>query len=184
MKLTIREMILAALFAALTMVGAFIKIPIGVVPITLQFLFTALAGIMLGGRVGAISQLVYVVVGLIGFPVFAGGVGGPGIIVKPSFGYLMGFVLAAYVIGKLAEGINKPRFINLFAVVSVGLVVMYIVGLPYFYVILNYVMGSKMSFYNTLNKGMLIFLPGDLLKCLLVALLGTRVIPAIKKAVI
>lgn len=184
MKISIKEMILAALFAALTTVGAFISIPIGAVPITLQFLFTALAGILLGAKVGALSQLVYVILGLIGLPVFAGGMGGVGMVAKPTFGYLLGFVLAAYIIGKLAEVVDKPSFLRLFTAIIAGLVVMYIVGLPYLYLILNYVIGSKISFYNTLNKGMLVFLPGDLLKCLLAAILGTRVIPLIKKVVI
>lgn len=64
-----RNMVLAALFAALTAIGAFLQIPTGTVPITLQFLFTALAGLLLGWKWGAISQLLYVGIGLLGLPV-------------------------------------------------------------------------------------------------------------------
>ena len=70
-----RELVLCALFTALTAVGAFIKIPVPVVPFTLQFLFTMLAGLLLGGRLGAISVGAYAVLGLLGLPIFTEGGG-------------------------------------------------------------------------------------------------------------
>ena len=72
MKLSIREMILISLFTALTAIGAFISIPIGDVPITLQSMFSLLAGLLLGPKLGALSQLVYVLLGLSGIRIFAG----------------------------------------------------------------------------------------------------------------
>ncbi|NLY84989.1 MAG: biotin transporter BioY, partial [Tissierellia bacterium] len=63
MKLTIREMTLVAMFAALTSIGAFISIPIGEVPITLQTLFVLLSGLILGPKLGALSQLIYLILG-------------------------------------------------------------------------------------------------------------------------
>ena len=72
-KITTREMTLCALFTVLTAVGAFIKIPIPVVPFTLQFLFTMMAGLLLGGRLGAASVGLYALLGLIGLPIFAEG---------------------------------------------------------------------------------------------------------------
>ena len=95
-----RNMVLAALFAALTAIGAFLQIPTGTVPITLQFLFTALAGLLLGWKWGAISQLLYVGIGLLGLPVFTQG-GGIGYVLQPSFGFLLGLIPAAAVIGAL-----------------------------------------------------------------------------------
>ena len=71
----IKNLILCALFVCLISIGAFIKIPIPVVPFTLQFLFTSLAGILLGGNLGAFSVLIYTLMGLLGFPIFAGGGG-------------------------------------------------------------------------------------------------------------
>ena len=70
-----RELVLCALFTALTAVGAFIKVPVPVVPFTLQFLFTMLAGLLLGGRLGAISVGAYAVLGLLGLPIFTEGGG-------------------------------------------------------------------------------------------------------------
>ena len=86
----LRNQILCAIFTALIAIGAFIRIPVPVVPFTLQFLFTTLAGVLLGSRLGATSVILYIVLGLLGVPVFAEG-GGPGYILKPSFGYLPGF---------------------------------------------------------------------------------------------
>ena len=97
-----RNMVLAALFAALTAIGAFLQIPTGTVPITLQFLFTALAGLLLGWKWGAISQLLYVGIGLLGLPVFTQG-GGIGYVLQPSFGFLLGLIPAAAVIGALSN---------------------------------------------------------------------------------
>jgi len=105
-----RDLILVALFAALTAVGAFIKIPIPYVPFTLQYFFCALAGIILGSKLGALSQIIYVAVGLVGAPVFTDG-GGITYIFKPTFGYLIGFIVAAYVIGKIRE---KNYWVNFY----------------------------------------------------------------------
>lgn len=86
-----RTMSLAALFAALTAIGAFLQIPVGITSITLQFLFTSLAGLLLGAKWGALSQLVYVILGLVGLPVFTQG-GGPGYLLQPSMGFLLGLI--------------------------------------------------------------------------------------------
>lgn len=182
MKLNAKQMILAALFAALTAVGAIIKIPLGAVPITLQLLFTVLAGIMLGAKLGALSQLVYIIIGLLGVPVFAGGTGGPTTVVSPSFGYVIGFVLGAFVIGKIAEGQVNPSFIRLILASIAGVVVIYAVGVPYLYLIMNNVVGKAMTFSNALKFGLVVFIPGDLLKCVIAAVLGVKVIPAVKRA--
>lgn len=87
-----RSLVYCTLFTALIAVGAFIKIPIPVVPFTLQYLFTMLAGILLGSRLGSLSVLAYMILGLIGLPIFSEG-GGIGYVFKPSFGYIIGFAL-------------------------------------------------------------------------------------------
>lgn len=184
MKIKTRDMILVALFAALTAVGALISIPIGEVPITLQILFTALSGVMLGAKLGALSQVIYIAIGLIGAPVFAGGKGGVSVIFGPTFGYLIGFVIGAYVIGKIAEGSNRPSFKRLLFASLMGLVVIYAIGFPYLYLILTKVNNFHVTFYGVLKTGVLVFIPGDLAKCILTAFLGVRIIPTLKKEIL
>ncbi|MCG8608351.1 biotin transporter BioY, partial [bacterium] len=96
----IRFYLLSSLFAALTAAGAFIKIPLPYVPLTLQPLFVIMAGSVLGAKFGAQSQLIYLAVGLSGVPVFANG-GGPAYILQPTFGYLLAYPVAAYTVGFL-----------------------------------------------------------------------------------
>ena len=86
---------LCALFVALIAVGNFIRIPIPPIPITLQLLFTALAGMLLGAKRGMICCAAYVLIGLCGFPIFTGGCG-PQYIFHPTFGMLIGFVPVSY----------------------------------------------------------------------------------------
>ena len=102
-----RKLVYTALLAALTAVGAFIRIPIGISVITLQFLFTAMAGVLLGPGGGALSQGVYVALGLVGLPIFTAG-GGFGYVLQPSFGFLLGLIPAAAVIGGLSRRSSSP----------------------------------------------------------------------------
>jgi biotin transport system substrate-specific component len=103
MKISIKDMALISLFTGLTAIGAFISLPIGPVPITMQTLFVLLGGIILGPKLGALSQIIYIILGLVGVPIFAGFSGGLQTILKPSFGFLLGFIFAAYVVGKILE---------------------------------------------------------------------------------
>lgn len=96
-------MIRIAFFATCTAVGAFIALPLPFtpVPFTLQLFFTILSPLVIGPRSGALSQAVYLALGAVGVPVFAGGVGGLGVLLGPTGGFLVGFVPGAYVMGKL-----------------------------------------------------------------------------------
>ena len=98
----LRNLVLTALFAALTAIGAFIRIPFAFSSITLQFFFTAMAGVLLGARCGAASQAVYVLLGLVGLPIFTGG-GGFGYVLQPTFGFLVGLIPAAWLIGFMSR---------------------------------------------------------------------------------
>ena len=98
----IKDLTLMALFAALTAVGAFITIPVPPVPFSLQIFFAILAGALLGSRRGAISVAVYVLLGLCGLPVFTKGAG-LSYIFQPTFGYLAGFILGAWLCGRIVE---------------------------------------------------------------------------------
>lgn len=170
-----REMALVALFAALTGVGAWIGLPLPYVPITLQTLFVMLAGVILGAKLGALSQAVYVVVGLVGAPVFAGGMGGPTMIFRPTFGYLVGFVLGAYLTGWLVQRGGEIKFWRVFISCLIGLAVVYAFGVPYLWFCLNFIVGKSFDFGKALRFGLLIFLPGAVIKAIIATILGMEV---------
>ena len=120
-KVSVQELIYCGIFTALIAVGAFIKVSVPVVPFTLQFLFTTLAGLLLGGKLGAFSVIAYLVLGLAGLPIFSEG-GGIWYVFKPSFGYLIGFCIATYVTGTMAERM-KFTIKNLLAANFTGLLI-------------------------------------------------------------
>ena len=93
-----RMLLLTALFAALTAIGAFLKIPTPWSSFTLQVFFVCMAGVLLGPKYGALSQLVYIALGLMGLPIFTAG-GGLGYVFQPTFGFLLSYIPAAFVIG-------------------------------------------------------------------------------------
>ena len=160
---SLRGMVYASLFGALTALGAYMIIPIPPVPITLQTLFLGLAGALLGGRLGALSQTVYLLLGIIGLPVFAGGKAGLGVLFGPTGGYLIGFVAAAFVIGKLTAIKTRPGFLWLcFSLVS-GTAVLYGFG------VLQLALVARLTPVQALAVGVLPFLPGDGIKILLTA---------------
>ena len=102
-----KTLIYCSLFTALIAAGAFIKIPVPVVPFTLQYLFTMLAGLLLGSKRGTISVVAYMLLGLAGLPIFSEG-GGLWYVFKPSFGYIIGFCLGTYVTGRIEEKDDLP----------------------------------------------------------------------------
>lgn len=177
-----RTITLCGLFAALTAIGAFIKIPLPppLVPFTLQFLFCALAGVLLGSKVGALSQLIYVLVGLVGIPVFTEG-GGLHYVVKPTFGYLIGFVLGAYVIGLCVEKFKEINFKNFFIASLIGLIVVYVLGVVYMYIIYNFYIGNEMGVWVAVWGGAISCAPGDILICIITAIMGVKMIPALRR---
>lgn len=178
MKNKTRMMILAALFAALTAVGAFIRFPLGAMSVTLQFMFTAMAGVLLGAKWGAVSQTVYVVLGLVGLPVFTMG-GGIGYVMQPSFGFLLGLIPTAWVIGRLTEKENGHWRIALACLA--GLAVLYLIGLPYMYLIMKLYLHKSITVWTAVKAGMLVYLPGDAIKIALTVLLYKPLRRAIKK---
>ena len=165
-----RTLTRTALFAALTAAGAFIRIPLGYSSITLQFFFTAMAGCLLGPVWGPVSQAVYVALGLIGLPIFTQG-GGLTYLLQPTCGFLIGLIPAAWVIGLLTAR-RPPHPVRTALACLAGLAVLYAVGLPYMAVILNQYMGKAMGFSAILWAGMLPFLPGDMLKIAVTAVLA------------
>lgn len=163
-----RSIILTALFAALTAIGAFLRIPVGPTSFTLQAFFTCAAGLLIGPWYGAASQAVYVLLGLAGVPIFTEG-GGLMYVTMPTFGFLLGLIPMALVIGLMTRRENCGFWRMVLACV-VGLVVLYAIGLPYMYIALN----GAWSLKKTIISGCLIFLPFDALKIAVSSLLGLR----------
>ncbi|WP_088072976.1 biotin transporter BioY [Gottfriedia luciferensis] len=170
-----------ALFASLTSIGAFIKIPLPVIPFTLQVLFVFLAGCLLGSKRGMMSQLLYVGIGLIGIPVFASG-GGPEYILKPTFGYLIGFIVAAFVIGYIIEKTKEPKLKHFIFANVIGLVIVYILGITYVYISLNTWLDSPISLKAVLMMGMVYSIGQDLLLAIFGGVLAVRLYAHFAKA--
>ncbi len=167
-----RTLALSALFAALTAAGAFLKIPTPLSAVTLQLLFTIMAGVLLGPAWGAASQAVYVALGLAGVPVFVSG-GGPSYLLQPSCGFLFGMIGAAAVTGALARTADGQPIgaRRVFLAGLAGVAVLYLIGLPYMYAVVNLYLGKGMSPEAVVWAGCVIFLPGDLLKLMAAAVL-------------
>lgn len=154
----------AALIAALTVIGT---IPLGVVPLTLQTLGVLLAGAVLGARKGALAVALYLAVGAIGVPVFAGGASGIAAFVGPTGGFLLGFVLAAWLVGFLTERIMPAYpFWRALGVTVLGSASVYLIGIPWLVVTLG---------TPAVVASLAVFIPGDLLKAVLAVVIATSV---------
>ncbi|MBL7203048.1 MAG: biotin transporter BioY [Desulfobacteraceae bacterium] len=167
--LSIRGMIYASVFGAVTAAGAYMMIPLPPVPITLQTMFVYLAGALLGARLGALSQVVYLLIGIIGLPVFAGGKAGLGVLLGPTGGYLIGFIAGAYVIGKLVEMRQRPGFIWIVFSMVIGTVVIYLFG------VIQLSLIARLSIDKAITVGALPFLIGDTLKIVVAALIAVKI---------
>ena len=169
-KINIHQMILVSLFAALTAAGAFVSIPIGLVPISLQNLFTFLSGMVLGSRLGTFSQLIYILLGVVGLPVFSGFRGGLGVLLGPTGGFLTGFVISACIIGKLIEKIDDARIWSYFVIGLLGIIIIYACGVTQLLIV------TEIGFKEAVIVGVVPFLPGDLLKLIIASFLAVRIV--------
>lgn len=184
MKITVKQMVLVALFAALIAIGAFIQIPIPFMDyFTLQFLFVVLAGMILGAKLGMISVALYVAIGLIGIPIFAAG-GGIQYIFRPSFGYLLGFIVSAFVVGALTERLisiaKKQDLVKYIIIALIGMIITYIIGFGYKYVIMNFYIKEPTALWAIITASLTIDIPGDIFLCVGASLIAGRVRKALK----
>ena len=171
-----KSLVYCGLFTALIAVGAFIKIPVPVVPFTLQYLFTMMAGLLLGPRLGALAVTFYMVLGLIGLPIFAEG-GGIWYIFKPSFGYIIGFIVGTFVTGYIAQQMKKKSVINYLLANLAGLFFVYAIGMTYYYIICNFVINTPIAVWPLFLYCFILAVPGDLALSILGALMVKRVKP-------
>lgn len=158
---------MVALVAALTAVGGWLSIPLKPVPFTLQVFFVLLAGMVLGPKLGALSQVIYILLGVAGLPIFANGASGFGALVGPTGGYLIGFVIGSYIVGLLYS--EKGRFLAARIISPLaGLFVIYLFGV----VQLSYVTGFTPA--KALAVGVVPFIPFDFIKAVLAFAVADR----------
>ncbi len=165
-----------ALFAALMVAGAFITIPFPLVPLTFQTVVCAAAGLFLGWKKGTLAMLAYLVAGLIGIPVFAAG-GGIYYVVKPSFGYILGFVAGAFAAGMIRGKSAKAPLCRYLLGGLGAFVADYAIGIVYFIAVWQLSgyagLGGAIVTYN------LVYMPKDVVLCLLAGTLAWKLAPAV-----
>lgn len=164
-----RNLILSGLFAAMIALFAQLSIPLpfSPVPLTGQLFGVFLAGSILGGRWSAVSLLVYLLLGAVGLPVFHNFQGGLHMVLGPTGGYLWGFVLGGYLLGKIGE--RGKSYITMAGGMLLCLAVVYTTGLAWL------VFVSGLAIPQALLLGVLPFIPLDLVKLAAAAALGLQV---------
>ena len=164
-----RNIVLISLTVALTTAGAYLRVPVGPVPISLQTLFVLLAGALLGPWLGAAAMASYILLGLIGLPLFTGG-GGPQYILAPTFGFLLSFPVSALLVGFILKPVAGKKFrgmgLKLLAMTA-GTVVIYLIGVSWLGLNLLIIQEKSVGIGALLMMGMVPFLPGDVIKILL-----------------
>ncbi|MEW6094105.1 MAG: biotin transporter BioY [Chloroflexota bacterium] len=160
----VRDVLLVVGGSLLVALMAQVKIPLPFtpVPLTGQTFAVLLVGAALGSRRGAASLLFYLVQGMVGLPVFAGGASGLAYLAGPTGGYLVGFACAAFVVGWMAETGQDKRFRTALLVFLAGEAVIYLFGVPW--------LGIYIGFEKALTAGFLPFLIGDAIKLIAAAL--------------
>ncbi|MEA4890807.1 MAG: biotin transporter BioY [Clostridiaceae bacterium] len=180
-RFSTRDLTLIALFAVLAIIGGKIVLPVLMIPFTLQTAVCLLTGLLLGGKRAMLAQGLYIFMGLAGLPVFAAG-GGPAYVLQPSFGYLPGMLLGAGLIGILTDRVDprreQIRFRHLLPINLAGLLVIYLCGVGYLYIIKNIYTPGSFSFIRALQVGFLPYLITDGSYMVAVAAIG----PAIRRA--
>ena len=175
-----KDIVLIALFTALITVGAFMRVPIPVVAFSFQTMFVLLAALLLGPYKSIISIVIYIILGLIGLPIFTAG-GGFSYVVHPNFGYLISFIVAAFVTGKIALKVKSPSYLRLLIACLIGLLIILSIGALYFWLIRDFYIkepiGAGMLFLNLFA----LLLPGDIVQCVLAALVAKRLYPILTK---
>jgi Uncharacterized conserved protein len=171
-----RKLAMTAVVAALMCLAGMMLhwVSPALVPFSVLPVLVFISGIILGAEYAAMAMVVYLVLGLFGLPVFSSApFSGFGYILKPTFGFLLGYVLAAYAVGKVYREGSLWRAI---AGVIAGLISLYIFGLGYLYIILNWVLHRTTSMAGVLMIGFVPFIFGDLIKAGIAVWVGQEVV--------
>ena len=172
----------------LTAVGGVLSVPMPPIPFTMQTFFVLMSGLFLGPTYGPLSQVVYIMTGLAGAPVFAGGAGGLQHVFSPTFGFLVAFVPVSWVAGVLASVIKPPRngtalsYVKYVLVCLAATVALYAVGLPCFYLNMRYVTKVPVTVAGVFKIALLPFIIPDLIKAAVAGGLACRAISVLRDA--
>ena len=170
-KFTIQQIAMIAVMTAVTCVLAPLSIPIGPVPISLTNLVIYFSLFILGTKKGTISYLIYLLLGLVGLPVFSGFTGGPAKLAGPTGGYIIGFIVMAVIAGLVIDNCHKP-LIQLVGMIA-GTIVCYLFGTVWFCIV------ADSTFKAALGICVIPFIPADLIKMIIAMIIG----PMIKKRI-
>ena len=166
-RTAVKDMVFTAMFAALIAVCSIISIPIGEVPVTLQTFAICLTAAMLGWKRGTLAVFIYILLGAIGVPVFAGMSGGIGILAGPTGGYIIGFILTSLIVGFAADRRGRKALPLAIAMVA-GVLACYVTGTIWFMVV------TGMGLVESLMLCVVPFLLFDAAKIALAVLLSNR----------
>lgn len=158
------DLTLCALFIVFYIFASKVTIPIGIIPVTLQTCAVILAGCLLNRKQIAISFSVYIMMGLLGLPVFATG-GGFQYILQPSFGFILAFPFAAMIICFCKQHFHLKSVYHLFPVCILALLFIYFIGTSYMYIILNFYMGKAVNIAGAIAIGVSPFIISDFISC-------------------
>ncbi len=171
---------LSALFCTLICIGSFIRIPMpNMMPMTLQTFFVLLTGLILPLKASTLATITYMVLGLIGLPIFSGG-GGLGYVLMPNFGFIIGFVISSVTMSIIAEKQKKRSFWQYFAISLLGVAIIYIIGVLYFAFITN-VYNNNYSAIWFIQTVFLPFIPKEIICIILSSLSAYKIRPYITK---
>lgn len=165
LKLATKDLAKIALSIALIVVGSLIKIPIGIVPITLQMFMCFTITLVLQKK-AFIAIAIYIMMGLLGLPVFASG-GGFSYVLVPSFGYLIGFLFGSVIVGYSMSYLKDQKFVNVLFMVLLYELIVYIFGLGYWTILYKFIVNKELLASTLFISGFLVFIPTDLFWCVL-----------------
>lgn len=173
-KSLIITLTLSALFCTLICIGSFIKIPMpNMMPMTLQTLFVLLTGLILPVKASALTSITYMLLGLIGLPIFSGG-GGLGYVLMPNFGFIIGFVISTAIMSIISQMLKKRTFWTCFATALLGVIIIYIIGILYFVFITNIYNKNDYSAIWFIQTVFLPFLPKEIIFIIISSLFATK----------
>ena len=176
-----RNLVLCGMCAAITCILAPLSVPLaGGVPVSLATFAVMLSGVLLGGPLGALSQLIYVLLAAVGLPVLAGWTGGLGIVLGMTGGYIIGYIPCAWLTGliykKYGETAKKPvKILFMILGMTAGNIVLYVIGTAWFMFI------TEMTLEASLAACVIPFIPGNIIKMAAVIIIGLPVENAIRR---